>query len=339
MPRPNHSLIFKNAIFRIEDYFALIPIIIGGYLLITTEDLIWLGIAIVLVLPFVFKMFKRLNNRTPQVIIDINGINLVNENKTFKWEIIEDTYIDSQIHGTGKNSEIIAYLFIVVNRSKIKKNINDLNYSFTDFHTIVPSLSGKNIGKNDKQLNPKNLKEKILSVIPNREDWRYDKAYYTLSFFLGLAAIISEIFLFRRTIISPYIPLLIIICGGIMTFFITRKHYEKTFTYKGVFFPLLQNICSWGFLLSFFFMAGNFYLSNDISEDSKFRIVEKTSMSGSKGHRNERKPLVKFKYKGKIKELVFSFAETDKILTADSVHLTVKKGRFGFEIMEKYDAF
>jgi hypothetical protein len=86
-------------------------------------------------------------------------------------------------------------------------------------------------------------------------------------------------------------------------------------------------------------MTSNYYLADKLTTEYKFEIKEKTSMSGSKGHSDERKPLVRIDYFEFEKELIFSYSDTEKVSNADSVKVTVRKGAFGFEILEDFDVF
>ena len=62
-------------------------------------------------------------------------------------------------------------------------------------------------------------------------------------------------------------------------------------------------------------------------------------MSGPKGHREERQPLVTIDYFSFEKELVFRYVDTDKVNRADSVTVVVRKGGLGFDILDNYDVF
>ena len=86
-------------------------------------------------------------------------------------------------------------------------------------------------------------------------------------------------------------------------------------------------------------MATNYYLSNKITKEYKTIIKEKSSMPGPKGNRSEREPLVRFDYFDFEKELVFKFRDTEKVNSADSVKIIIKKGRIGFDVLESYDVF
>lgn len=158
-----------------------------------------------------------------------------------------------------------------------------------------------------------------------------------LMFFIGLMAALFEISLYRKTIISVYIPIAIIVLIGLISFLINKSHYKQVSFTRGNFFALLQNICSWGFIVSCGFMAVNYYFSDGNSVQHIFTIIEKSSMPGPKGKRNERQPLVTINYFDIQKELVFRYTDTEKVDTADKAILFVRKGALGFDILSSYD--
>ncbi len=168
----------------------------------------------------------------------------------------------------------------------------------------------------------------------NKKLW---KVFYGLLFFIGLLLIVLEINLYRKTIIELYIPISIILATGFISFIISKNHFKHMYSFNGNFYPLIQNICSWGFIFCYLFMASNFYLSENKITEYQFQIKEKSSMPGRKYHRNERQPLVRIDYFNFEKELVFRFTDTDIVMKADSVNLKIKKGGLGFDILKEYN--
>src|SRR6478736_6476789 len=164
------------------------------------------------------------------------------------------------------------------------------------------------------------------------------KIFYYVTFLTGITLLVLEIFIYRVTIIRTTIPISIILSVGVLTFLFNKNHYNKTYNIRGVFFPLMQNIVSWGFIACYLFMATNYYLADNELKDLKFEIKSKSSMPGPKRRRDERKPLVTIDYFGFKKELVFSYEDTERIENADKVNLTVRKGLLGFDILDHYDA-
>ena len=162
------------------------------------------------------------------------------------------------------------------------------------------------------------------------------KTFYIVTFFVGILLLLAEISLYHDTIITNVIPIVIILVAGFVGFMLNKEHYKQTYNVKGFFFPLMQNILSWGFIACYLFMASNYYLSFSQPKSYKFKIIEKNSMPGGKGDRDHRSPLVTFNYFGSEKELVFTYYETDRVNKADSVAVTTKKGLLGFDILTNY---
>ena len=175
--------------------------------------------------------------------------------------------------------------------------------------------------------------------IENVENEKLWKRFYEATGFLGIVLIVFEITIYRKTIIYTYIPISIILLVGLITFYFNRQHYKKTYLLTGNFFPIMQHIVSWGFIASYIFMATNYFFAHKQISEYTFEIKEKNSMSGSKGHRSERQPLVGVDYFNFEKDLVFRFVDTDKVNKADSVIVKVRKGGLGFDILDDYDVF
>jgi hypothetical protein len=163
------------------------------------------------------------------------------------------------------------------------------------------------------------------------------KMFYYLTFLTGITLLFLEIFIYRVTIIRTIIPITIILVVGITAFIFNRNHYKATYNVHGLFFPLMQNIVSWGFIACYLFMATNYYLAHNELKDLKFEIKSKSSMPGPKRRRDERKPFVTIDYFGFKKELVFNYEDTERVENADKINLTVREGLLGFDIVDHYD--
>jgi hypothetical protein len=157
-------------------------------------------------------------------------------------------------------------------------------------------------------------------------------------FIFGIVLLTWEVFIYRRTIIELKIPLLIWLTPGL---FLTPLFFNKMNNIDGmkahwILHYVLHTIMTGGFIL-FCFMASNFYLAGNTIVDEKFEVIKRGSLSGSKGHRDERKPYVVINYKGIEKQLIFSNPQMEKVMSAKSAKLSVRKGLFGFDIIEKYE--
>ena len=163
------------------------------------------------------------------------------------------------------------------------------------------------------------------------------KLFYELIFFVGLVAMIWEIKIFRQTIIDVKILLGIVLIVGIFTMFFSLKDFQKLFKYDKksslYFWTFIQSTVSWGFLVCSIFMFTNYYLASEESNSETFEIIERSSMTGRKYHRDERKPTFKILYNGKLKELVFNHEYYEKMESYENVELIVKKGFLGYDLL------
>ncbi|WP_035647155.1 hypothetical protein [Flavobacterium sp. ASV13] len=182
----------------------------------------------------------------------------------------------------------------------------------------------------------KTKKTKIEEISKEKKKW---KIFYYFIFILGITLLFFEILIFRKTLVSVYVPIFIILIVGFLAFYLSKKHLKEIYPISSNFILIVQNLGSWGFISCYLFMAANYYLSDTITKEFKTVIKEKSSMPGPKGSRDKRDPLVRFNYFGSEKELVFKFKETEKVNSADSVKVIIKKGGVGFDVLESYDVF
>ncbi len=81
-------------------------------------------------------------------------------------------------------------------------------------------------------------------------------------------------------------------------------------------------------------MLTNYYFAEKTPIKETFEIVERSSLAGRKYHRDERQPTFRINYDGKLKELVFNHEYYEKMDFYKNVELEVRKGYFGFDILE-----
>ncbi len=163
------------------------------------------------------------------------------------------------------------------------------------------------------------------------------KIFYPAIFFIGLILIIWEITIFRNTLISKYVLFGIIIVVGLTAFILDFNNYVRTYPkytrLAQVIYSLMHYIVGYGFIVCSIFMLINYYFSDKTFEKRNFKILERSSMSGGKYHRNERQPLFRINYDGKMKELVFPHKYYEKMDFYSEVEFKVRNGYFGFEII------
>lgn len=145
-----------------------------------------------------------------------------------------------------------------------------------------------------------------------------------------------EIFIYRKTIIPLSLLFSIILGIGILSTIFDFNKYKNTYSFKNwklYFFAFIQNTASWGFIACSTLVLSNYYFSSGEITERKYEIVEKFSLTGSKGSRNERKPLVTIDYEGKMKELVFSPKYFEELKDYNFVIFKTKKGFIYWDII------
>ena len=146
-----------------------------------------------------------------------------------------------------------------------------------------------------------------------------------------------QVTIFRNTIIDLNILIEIIFGVALISFVVDIKNYRKTYKYSGIelyFYSSIHYICGLGFIACSIFMLTNFYLADKKPVTKTYEIVERSSLPGSKHRRTERKPTFDINYNGKIKELVFPHKYYQKMKLYTNVELEIRKGYFGFDILE-----
>jgi hypothetical protein len=184
---------------------------------------------------------------------------------------------------------------------------------------------------------PLSWNENKSKAVSGSKHYKLWKAFYFLNAVVGIFFLVLEIEIYRKTIIDFYVPLIVILVAGTVAFIFNKRHYQKVYSLRGIFFPLLQNIIWWGFISCYLFMATNYYFANKGITNHKLPIKYKSSLPGGRGHRNERQPLIAIDYFGFEKDLVFRFSQTGKVKQANSAILKTRKGFLGFDVLDHYD--
>ncbi|HEC38307.1 MAG TPA: hypothetical protein ENI29_08725 [bacterium] len=148
---------------------------------------------------------------------------------------------------------------------------------------------------------------------------------------------IWEIKIYRLTIISFIIPLIIVLITGIITTPLALKDFQKLFDYDKksslYFWTFIQSTVSWGFILCSALMFSNFYFASSDIKTKTYNIVKRSSLAGGKHQREKRKPTFRIDYNGSQKELVFSNKYYDNMNEYKNVELKIKEGFLGFDIL------
>jgi hypothetical protein len=163
------------------------------------------------------------------------------------------------------------------------------------------------------------------------------QVFYCVMLLLGVILGVWEVYIYGFTVINVVIPVSIVLTVGITAFLFNKGHYRKIFNMHGIFFPLLQNIGSWGFISCYLVMAVNYYGADVDARNVKLPIKSKSWRVPLKGSRNKRSPYVIVNHMGIDKELVFAYADTKRVNAAKIVTLNIRQGLLGFDIIDHYD--
>jgi hypothetical protein len=151
----------------------------------------------------------------------------------------------------------------------------------------------------------------------------------------GLVFLGFVVALYRKTFIDVKIPVAIWIGSGLLITPFIRKLLSTHGGSGNILYHCTYSIIVFGGLIVWSFMAINYYSRSINAKEEHLPILSRSSMTGSKHHRNERKPTVIVNYRGMQKDLVFDFKQTDLVNASDSVTLLIREGNLGFDVIER----
>ncbi|MFP9098884.1 hypothetical protein ACLI09_07510 [Flavobacterium sp. RHBU_24] len=155
----------------------------------------------------------------------------------------------------------------------------------------------------------------------------------------GILLIVFVVILYRKTIINICIPVGIIFTAAFIAFIARKKGVDSTPPFNGYAPAFMFAILSWGFAACYAFMAINYYAAESEVQYYTFKIEERGSLVGSRRQRERRTPTVTINYFGNTKELVFPHDATQKVNAAQNVKLFVRRGYFGYDIIERKEVY
>ncbi|WP_299611455.1 hypothetical protein, partial [uncultured Aquimarina sp.] len=164
------------------------------------------------------------------------------------------------------------------------------------------------------------------------------KIFYPATLFIGLLLMIWQIEIYRNTIIDFRLLLGFVIIVTIITFLIDVKNYSKTYyEYSNtslIFYSLLQYLFSAGLISCSAITLTNYYFADKDPIKKRYTIIHRSSLTGGKYHRDERKPTFYINYKGTEKELVFPHKYFDNMHSYKKIEFEVNQGLLGFDILK-----
>lgn len=146
------------------------------------------------------------------------------------------------------------------------------------------------------------------------------------AFISSAILMIPATMLYKRTVISHFFPLAIIICGSVAGLILNSDKVNSLKNFKDAFFI---NLFAWGLLCSSLFIGLNYFVSIKSTRQQTIPISNryiKTAKAAIVEVAN-----TKFDYKFR-----FVRSEMDKIYEADSIAVTFSEGLFGFIVIREY---
>lgn len=148
--------------------------------------------------------------------------------------------------------------------------------------------------------------------------------------FVSLVLIVWEMFIFRKTFISVFIPLSLLLIGGPILFFSFRKKikfYRET--EHGILSQIVHGTIVFGGTFMFVFMFLNYYMPFQKTETLELRVVEIGKLTRKRGCDA---PFATVDYLGFEKQLIFP-CKTN-LSSANYIKVELEKGLFGFMIVK-----
>ena len=190
--------------------------------------------------------------------------------------------------------------------------------------------------KGNPTIRPLGYRKKALEVLKAKYPYYNLKSNLLGGLFLcGIILTLCEIYIYRVTFISVYIPLSIWVLTGLLITPIFKKTFniycfnpytpEKT----SMFYHYLYNIVSFGGILVFLFMWTNQAFNDKSKTVITLPIVSYGHLA--KSSRSCGEPYAHIIYMDKEKELIFVCGtEIEKF---SSVYIEVTKGLYGFDVI------
>jgi hypothetical protein len=190
--------------------------------------------------------------------------------------------------------------------------------------------------KHNPNAKPPGYRQKLLTELKAKYPYYNLKSNLLGGLFVaGMIFTIWEIYIYRVTFISIYIPLSIWILAGVLMTPVFKKTFNiycfnpYTPGQTAIIFHYFYNIVSFGGILVFLFMWTNQTFNNNSTAISTVPIISFGHLA--KSRRSCGEPYARIKYKNNEKELIFPCGT--EIEKYSSVYIETTKGFFGFEVI------
>jgi hypothetical protein len=151
----------------------------------------------------------------------------------------------------------------------------------------------------------------------------------TILFIGGIILTILEINIYRQTLVSWTVITGVWVSSGLIAIFFTSPVLTKHYETKSLLLKVVYNTVAFGGIVTYCFMALNFYFSSDKQTIVTTEIIKTGRLA--KGRHGCGKPYADVFLKGQPKELVFPCGY--ELGQYRYVKLSIKKGLLGFDLI------
>ncbi len=319
-----------------------INILVIGFLIWTyTSGRYDVKILIGLIVPVLYlvKWIRILLDKDIQLSIGDEGV-FIKKHGLILWENIERAEVNET---TGKNSKVELEIEFKKPDSDGKRHYtfdllplniekSEISKALRTYEQIESSQTDEGLNNGGIETEDDKKRSKYWGVFTKRN------RLYVILYLLGVAGMLAQVFLFRKTFVELSTLVIITLSAGFLGCVVDYKRYNEFSSKTGVNMiielVITQTIC-WGFISSsLFFLLNLNFTDPGTRTTEEFEIIEYASQSGSKNRRSKREPVVTINYHGKMKDIIFSHEFYADFGSYSSVRLTTTTGLFKYDVIE-----
>ncbi|WP_295793195.1 DUF4241 domain-containing protein [Mucilaginibacter sp.] len=152
----------------------------------------------------------------------------------------------------------------------------------------------------------------------------------TILFFAGLILLVAQIKIYHNTFINYVIPTAVWLVTGLVATPLLANTLTLHYNTRSPVLQLVYNLCTWGSIAVYAFMASNFYFGKGSVVTFKTTITKTGELA--KGAFGCGEPYVNVVYDGVEKEVIFGCGIP--VANYKDLELSVKKGLWGFNVIK-----
>ena len=152
----------------------------------------------------------------------------------------------------------------------------------------------------------------------------------TILFFAGVILLVAQIKIYHNTFINYIIPTTVWLITGLIATPLLANTLTLNYNTNSTVLQLVYNMCTWGSIAVYAFMASNFYFGQGSTVTFKTAITKTGELA--KGAFSCGEPYVAVVYNGIEKDVTFDCGIP--VANYKDLELSVKKGLWGFDVIK-----